>query len=183
MIRDRLLFTTSTTPAKAMTIPSQPSAGRRRPPIQARIAEKAVVVVITIEPMLGEVRDMPRPQQAWKTPTPTTDSTIIGNQSRCGSAIGLRIDCQYREQEQPGDHVARAAVEQRAHGREHFLGERIARAHQQDGYRHHRLARPAPTGLWRHCFGAVDAFCAPQKPNRAPATRRIWISSEPSVMR
>ena len=30
---------------------------------------------------------------------------------------------------------------------------------------------------------AVDAFCAPQKPNRAPATRRIWISSEPSVMR
>ncbi len=32
-------------------------------------------------------------------------------------------------------------------------------------------------------FGAVDAFCAPQKPNSVPATRRIWISSEPSVMR
>ena len=31
--------------------------------------------------------------------------------------------------------------------------------------------------------GAVDAFCTPQKPNSAPATRRIWISSEPSVMR
>ena len=34
-----------------------------------------------------------------------------------------------------------------------------------------------------YCFGAVDAFCAPQKPNSVPATRRIWISSEPSVMR
>ena len=31
--------------------------------------------------------------------------------------------------------------------------------------------------------GAVEAFCTPQKPNSAPATRRIWISSEPSVMR
>jgi hypothetical protein len=46
-----------------------------------------------------------------------------------------------------------------------------------------RATSPATLGRQGYCFGAVDAFCAPQKPNSAPATRRIWISSEPSVMR
>ncbi len=82
-------------------MPSQPSAGRRRPPIQARIAEKAVVVVITIEPMLGEVRDMPSPQNAWNRPTPTTDSRTMGIQSRRGSATGLRISASTDSRKRP----------------------------------------------------------------------------------
>ena len=65
-------------------MPAQPSAGSRRPPIQARIAEKAVVVVITIEPTLGALRAMASPQQAWNRVTPTSDSSSIGSQSRCG---------------------------------------------------------------------------------------------------
>ena len=72
-------------------MPAQPSAGSRRPPNQARIAEKAVVVVITIEPTLGALRAIARPQQAWNRATPTSDSSSIGSQSRRGSAIGLRI--------------------------------------------------------------------------------------------
>ena len=31
--------------------------------------------------LLGAVRAMPRPQQAWKAATPTTDNTTIGSQS------------------------------------------------------------------------------------------------------
>ena len=85
------LFTTSTTPAKASTMPAQPSAGSRRPPNQARMAEKAVVVVITIEPRLGAVRVMASPQQAWNSATPTSDSSSIGTQSRRGRSSGRRI--------------------------------------------------------------------------------------------
>ena len=55
------------------------------------MAEKAVVVVMTIEPTEGALLAMARPQQAWNSETPTSDSRIIGTQSRRGSAIGRRI--------------------------------------------------------------------------------------------
>ena len=85
------LLTTSTTPKKAMTMPVQPSAGSLRPPSQARMAEKAVVVVMTMEPSEGALRAMARPQQAWNSETPISDSRMIGTQSRRGSAKGRRI--------------------------------------------------------------------------------------------
>ena len=55
------------------------------------MAEKAVVVVMTIEPREGALRAMARPQQAWNRLTPISDSRMIGTQSRRGSAKGLRI--------------------------------------------------------------------------------------------
>ena len=54
------------------------------------MAEKAVVVVMTIDPTDGAVRAIASPQQAWNRATPISDSTIIGTQSRRGRAIGLR---------------------------------------------------------------------------------------------
>ena len=71
-------------------MPAQPKADSRRPCIQANKAEKVVVVVITIEPTLGEVRAMPKPQQAWNRVTPRSDSNRIGSQSRRGKASGWR---------------------------------------------------------------------------------------------
>jgi hypothetical protein len=109
-------------------MPVQPSAGRRRPLNQARIAEKAVVVVMTIEPTDGGVRAIARPQEAWNNATPVSDSRIIGSQSRRDRAIGLAHQRRYGEQEEAGHEVARGAVEQGAHDGQHVLGERIARS-------------------------------------------------------
>ena len=95
------LLTTTTTPAKAMTMPVQPSAGRRRPPNQARIAEKAVVVVMTIEPTDGGVRAIASPQEAWNNATPISDSRIIGSQSRRDRAMGLRISAATANRKRP----------------------------------------------------------------------------------
>ncbi len=69
-------------------MPAQPRADRRRPCIQANSAENVVVVVMTIEPTLGDVRAMPKPQQAWNSVTPSSDSNRIGSQSRRGRPIG-----------------------------------------------------------------------------------------------
>ncbi len=49
---------------------------------------------------MGAVRDMPSPQQAWKRPTPTTESTIIGSQSRLRQRDRLTHDGQHRKQEE-----------------------------------------------------------------------------------
>ena len=64
-----------------------------------------------------------------------------------------------------------------------WVKERAVRAFRLLGEAEGRLHGVAPEKVHLHEVGAVDAFCAPQKPNNAPATRRIWISSEPSVMR
>ena len=80
-------------------------------------------------------------------------------------------------------------LEVRRHGTEHVLVEQPGDRSQQVGCVGRELhersddQEPAAAATWPVTLSTPFGACCDMKPNMYPATRRIWISSAPSVIR
>ena len=78
-------------------------------------------------------------------------------------------------------------LEVRRHGTEHLLVQQPGDRRQQVGgfgrELHESDQAPAAAAAWPVTLSTPFGACCDMKPNMYPATRRIWISSAPSVIR